>query len=88
MEIDYEARSGVTNYPESVSLEVARPGRLNLVVWQQDLIFDDILIRSTESLNWVTPATSVEPQDKTILSTGSEWIQSIPMQVKKHSRKI
>src|SRR5438034_9745657 len=50
-EIDYNLRSDSLAYPESISLPVTHAGRLNVVTWQQDLVFDDILIRTTESMN-------------------------------------
>src|SRR5262245_12442354 len=44
-EIDYMARSKTFDYPQSVSLPVMQRGQLNIVVFQQDLMFDELLIR-------------------------------------------
>jgi hypothetical protein len=82
-EIDYNLRSDSLAYPASMSLPVAHAGRLNVITWQQDLVFDDILIRTTESMNPVIPAALVEAGDRAVLSTGADWQYGVPLKVEK-----
>jgi threonine dehydrogenase-like Zn-dependent dehydrogenase len=82
-EIDYNLRSGSIAYPESIALPVTHAGRLNVVAWQQDLVFDDILIRTTESMNLAIPAVLVETGDSAVLSTGPDWQDCVPLKVEK-----
>ena len=85
-EIDYRLRSRAIEYPATASLLVARPGRLEAVVWQQDLAFDDLLIRTTESLSPVDAPKSVARGDTAILSTGGEWRRSVPLAIRRGTR--
>jgi Ribosomal protein L11 methyltransferase (PrmA) len=77
-EINYTARMKELDYPPSVSLPVRQRGQLNLVVFQQDLLFDDLLLRTTESPSLVDPPQSVKPGDTAILSTREQWERCIP----------
>jgi hypothetical protein len=82
VEIDYAVASAGLEYPTSASLPVIRSGLLKLVIWQQDLLFDDILIRTTESVSVVDKARSVAPGETAILSTGSAWHRYVPLTVR------
>jgi threonine dehydrogenase-like Zn-dependent dehydrogenase len=82
-EIDYNVRSDSIAYPEAISLPVIHAGRLNAIVWQQDIVFDDILIRTTESMNPVVPAALVETGDSAVLSTGADWQDGVPLKIEK-----
>jgi len=79
--IDGSSRSGASSYPESVALAVVRPGRMNAVLWRQDLLFDDIVIRRTESLDLVNGARRVAPKNRVILSIRSNGRDGVPMSV-------
>jgi predicted RNA methylase len=80
-EICYNDRLDQYTYPESCSLPVIHPGKLNVVIWQQDLIFDDILIRSRETVKLVAPASIVEPGMIVTLHTGQEWGDKLPITI-------
>lgn len=67
-EIDYRALNDKM-YPEATRLQVVHPGRIDATVWQQDLVFNDILIRSTETIKIVKPTRQVKTSDKVVLST-------------------
>jgi SAM-dependent methyltransferase len=85
-EVDYASPATANGYPSIASLPVTRPGRLNVVVWQQDLVFDDLLIRSTESVNVVDAPEEVAPGDTAILSTGDRWDRTIPLVISRASQ--
>jgi hypothetical protein len=82
-EIDYTARPKEFDYPPSVSLPVMQRGQLNIVVFQQDLMFDDLLIRTRELRSAVYPPQRVEPGDVVVLSTGEKWERWIPLAVER-----
>jgi SAM-dependent methyltransferase len=82
-EIDYTARPTEFAYPPLVSLPVRQRGQLNLVVFQQDLLFDDLLIKTTESRSVVCTSQRVEPGDVAVLSTGEGWKRCIPLAVER-----
>jgi hypothetical protein len=82
-EIDYTARPMEFDYPPSVSLPVMQRGQLNMVVFQQDLLFDDLLIRATESRGVVYTPQRVKPGDVAVLSTGEEWGRCLPVAVER-----
>jgi SAM-dependent methyltransferase len=86
-EIDYAARPKEFDYPPSVSLPVMQRGRLNIVVFQQELIFDDLLIRATESRSMVCTPRRVEPGDVAVLSTGEEWERCLPLAVEREQAR-
>lgn len=80
-EIDYARPATALGYPPAASLPVTRSGRLKVIVWQQDLVFDDVLIRSTESVNVVDAPKDVAAGDMAVLSTGEAWRQTIPLTI-------
>jgi hypothetical protein len=82
-EIDYTARPKEFDYPPSVSLPVMQRGQLNIVAFQQDLMFDDLLIRTRELRSAVYPPQRVEPGDVVVLSTGEKWERWIPLAVER-----
>jgi SAM-dependent methyltransferase len=82
-EINYTARTKEFGYPQSVSLPVMQRGQLNIVVFQRDMMFDDLLIRATESRSVVCMPQWVEPGDVVVLSTGEEWERCIPFTVER-----
>jgi hypothetical protein len=80
-EICYNDRLDLSTYPNICCLPVTHSGRLNTVIWQQDLIFDDILIRTTESINLVTPTPIVEPGMIINIHTGQDWGDKVPITI-------
>jgi SAM-dependent methyltransferase len=79
-DVSYRRGGDPTTYPDAVALPIAYPGRFNTVVWQQDLIFDDILLRGSESVTRVTPPRFVEPGMTAVLTTGA-WNGAISMTI-------
>jgi SAM-dependent methyltransferase len=82
-ESDYTARTKEFDYPQSVSLPVMQRGQLNMVVFQRDIMFDDLLIRATEVPSVVCTPQRVGPDDVVVLSTGEEWKRCIPLAVER-----
>src|SRR5262245_7517486 len=80
-EICYNDRLDQYTYPESFSLPIIHPGRLNAVIWQQDIIFDDILIRTIETLKFVTPKPMVEPGMIIKLYIGLDWREKLSIAI-------
>jgi SAM-dependent methyltransferase len=80
-EIEYSRAAAAWSYPPSVRLPVTQAGRLDTTVWRQDLLFDELLIRSTETAYLVTPAGGVAVGDTAVLSTGGEWGDAIAFSV-------
>jgi hypothetical protein len=82
-EVNYAVPSPVLDYPSTAQLPVTRSGQLKIVVWQQDLLFDDLLIRSTESLGVIDGPKAVVAGDIAILSTGDRSLRSVPVSVQR-----
>ncbi|HEY2580008.1 MAG TPA: 50S ribosomal protein L11 methyltransferase [Streptosporangiaceae bacterium] len=74
--------------PPSLALRVIREGRLDTAVWRQDLLYGDLLIRSTETSHAVTPVQDVRAGDTVILATGSPWGEAIPLTVRRASPEV
>lgn len=81
-EIDYHDPATARAYPESTTLRVIQPGRLDATIWRQDLCYGDLLIRSTETMHPVHRAHDVRPGDSAVLSTGSPWKKAIPLTIR------
>ncbi len=82
-EISYADPATASAYPAILALTVTAPGRLDTTIWRQDLMFGDLLIRSTETTHAVAPPSDVQPGDTAILATGSGWGDAIPMTVRR-----
>lgn len=80
-EIEYSRAAAAWSYPPSVRLRVTQAGRLDTTVWRQDLLFDELLIRSTETAYHVTPPRDVAAGDTAVLSTGGDWGDAIALSV-------
>lgn len=80
-EIEYSPAAAAWSYPPSVRLPVTQAGRLDTTVWRQDLLFDELLIRSTETAYRVTTPGRVAAGDTAVLSTGGEWGDAIAFSV-------
>ncbi len=73
------ARSGRTPaYPASLEIPVIRAGRLDGVLWRQDLIAGDLLIRSTETFQPVDSAEPVIVPETVTLTLDDRWRSSVP----------
>jgi hypothetical protein len=69
--IDY--RSGEGGLPDSLSLEATGTGRLDVVVWTQELLYRGGVLFSNESVSWVHPAVHLEPGVACELQVDTEW---------------
>ncbi|HEY5986234.1 MAG TPA: class I SAM-dependent methyltransferase [Streptosporangiaceae bacterium] len=80
-EIGYSRPETVSAYPASLALPITRSGRIDIVIWRQDLLFDDLLIRSTETAQPVEPADTVKPGDTVTLALDDRWNDKVPITV-------
>ena len=71
-----------STYPGSLSLLVVQAGHLDQTLWRQDLLFGDLLIRSTERGNPVKPAVGVAVGQTAVLDTSDRWHEAIPLIVR------
>ena len=81
-EISYADPATASAYPPSLALTVTAPGRLDTTAWRQDLMFGDLLLRSTETIYPLTPPGDVQPGDTAILSIDGDWGDAIPLTMK------
>jgi SAM-dependent methyltransferase len=81
VEIDYSRPETALTYPSSLNLAVIRAGQLDTTIWRQDLLFGEVLIRSTETVHPIAPATQVGPGDTVALAVGDSWEDAIPLAV-------
>jgi SAM-dependent methyltransferase len=87
-EISYADPATASAYPPSLALAITAPGRLDTTTWRQDLMFGDLLIRSTETTYPLTPPCDVQPGDTAILSTDGGWGDAIPLTVRRDGRSL
>ena len=69
-EIGYSRPQTAAADPRSLALTATRSGRIDVVIGSQDLLFGDLLIRSTETAQSVEPARPVKPGDTVTLAPG------------------
>lgn len=65
-------------YPQSLILPVTRAGRLDSVVWRQDLLAGDLLIRSSETLQPVDHPAAVIAGEALTLTLDTRWAETVP----------
>jgi hypothetical protein len=85
-EISYADPQTASAYPANLALTVTAPGRLDTVVWRQELTFGDLLIRRTDFAQPVAPACDVQPGETAILATGAGWGETVPLAVRADDR--
>jgi predicted RNA methylase len=73
-EVDYY--KNLCSYPSSFTIDIASPGRLNAIVWIQELWYRDILVFSNETLSYVLNAKTVKPGDMVTAAIDDEWRES------------
>jgi SAM-dependent methyltransferase len=73
-EIDYY--KDFSSYPSSFRLTISTPGRMNTILWVQELWYRDTLIFSNESVSYIKNAKSVEPGEAVTVICGEEWRKS------------
>jgi hypothetical protein len=59
-------------------MPVVRAGRLDGVIWRQDLTAGDLLIRSTETFQAVDSAEPVIPRETVTLTMDHRWQMTVP----------
>jgi hypothetical protein len=65
-------------FPPSLEVPVVRAGRLDGVIWRQDLVAGDLLIRSTETFQPIDSAEPVIPHETVTLTLDSRWQTTVP----------
>jgi predicted RNA methylase len=68
-------------YPDSVEVPVTRAGRLDGVIWRQDIVAGDVLIRSTEMFQSVDSAEPVIPRETVKLTLDHHWQLHVPVTI-------
>lgn len=71
-DIDYRA-SACPGLPAQVTLEVANPGRLNGVIWTQDLLYNGRAVWTSETFSPLDPPRFVSRGEKVALDIGDQW---------------
>jgi SAM-dependent methyltransferase len=80
-EIYYNNPATASVYPPTLALPVTQPGRLDMTIWRQDLMYGDLLIRSTETTYPVNPHQDVQIGDMAVLSINRKSCNAIPVTV-------
>ncbi len=73
-EIDYYQDS--FSYPSSFNIDIASVGRMNTIIWVQELWYRDILIFSNESLTYIGNAKEVKQGDRVTILIDDNWRRS------------
>jgi len=68
-------------YPESIDVPVTRAGRLDGVIWRQDIVAGDLLIRSTETFQSVDASEPVIPRETVTLALDDRWQLNVPVTI-------
>ncbi|MGP9822317.1 methyltransferase domain-containing protein [Salinarimonas sp. NSM] len=71
--IAYEKPGSFSRYPDALRLEISAPGVCTSVVWTQQLLYDDILVWTTETVSPLAQARRVEPGEVLELAIDDEW---------------
>jgi predicted RNA methylase len=66
------------SYPASLEVPVTRAGRLDGVIWRQDIVAGDVLLRSTETFQTVDSAEPVIPRETVTLTLDDRWQANVP----------
>jgi SAM-dependent methyltransferase len=74
----YAASAAEPSYPPSLVLPVTHAGRLDSVVWRQDLLAGDLLIRSSETLQPVDCPNPVIAGEAVTLTFDARWKETVP----------
>jgi SAM-dependent methyltransferase len=77
-ETTYGLGAAAPSHPPSFELPVARAGRLDGVIWRQDLTAGGLLIRSIESFQPVEEAEPVIRGETVTLDLGERWQMKVP----------
>jgi len=73
-ELDY--RKTFAGYPELASFAIVSPGTFTTVLWVQELLYEDVLLFSHESLSWIENPCAVKPGDRCQVQITKEWLAS------------
>jgi SAM-dependent methyltransferase len=68
-------------FPGSLEVPVTRAGRLDGVIWRQDIAAGDLLIRSTETFQSVDSPEPVIPRETVTLTLDDRWQLNVPATV-------
>jgi len=65
-------------YPKSLEMPVTRAGRFDGVIWRQDIVAGDLIIRSTETFQAVDSIEPVIPRETVTLTLDDRWQRNVP----------
>jgi len=68
-------------YPPSLEMPVTRAGRLDGVIWRQDVVAGGLIIRSTETFQAVDKAEPVIPRETITLTLDDRWQRGVPASI-------
>lgn len=77
-EAAYGLRAARPRYPPSLDMPVTRAGRFDGVIWRQDIVAGDLIIRSTETFQAVDAAEPVIPRETVTLTLDDRWKVRVP----------
>jgi SAM-dependent methyltransferase len=69
--MDY--RIGAVEYPSHLSLSAVTPGRLDTIIWTQQLVHRDLIIFRNESISWVDPPVDLQAGQTCVLAIDERW---------------
>jgi SAM-dependent methyltransferase len=69
--IDYRVEAA--EYPSLVSLSAATPGRLDTIIWTQQLVHRDLIIFRNESISWIDPPVDLQAGQTCVLPIDDRW---------------
>lgn len=71
--VDYDSPHEMPDYPEEMEIRIDAPGIMNGLIWTQELMFDDIIIWTTESFTPIGNPRIVNPEQTLKLATDIQW---------------
>jgi hypothetical protein len=63
-------------YPSHFDIDITSAGRMNTVIWVQELWYGNILVFSNESLSYIKNARQVKPGESVTVAIDGEWRRS------------
>ncbi len=70
--IDYNNNDTFT-FPWEFPVKISHPGKINLIMWIQELWFEDILVFSNETISFIENSKIVNPGDMVTILPDNKW---------------
>ncbi len=70
--IDYN-NNDTFAFPREFPIKISHPGKINLIMWVQELWFQDILIFSNETISFIENSKIVTPGDNVTIHLDNKW---------------